>query len=208
LKRCEELEVHAGTTFETTSTLDDLVSAMQDAVKEQDTNLIVMGTKGASNYESKVFGSNAINVMEHIDQCPILCVPLDAEPSSIKEIVLPTDYHIRYRQEHLDALIRLMKASDAGIRILHVADEEELNKNEQANKTYLEKKFMDTPHSFHHLSGRNVNETVKHFIDSRESDMMAFGNKRHTFISRLFSTNMTMEFGMFSKIPLFVMTGE
>ncbi len=208
MKKTEDMDLHKETAFHSISTLNDLLPAMQETVKDHAIDLVVMGTKGVSNYETKVYGSNAINTMEHMDDCPILSVPSHAEVNNIREIVLPTDYHIKYDKKHLDELKLFMQACKAELRVLHVGDDRNLTATEKENKRSLESKLQGTPHTFHHLSGSDVNETVRHFIDSRGSEMMAFGNKRHTFISKLFSSNMTMEFGMFSKVPLFVMAGN
>jgi nucleotide-binding universal stress UspA family protein len=208
VEKAKGLNVHSGTRFDSISILEDLLTAMQQAVKEHDIDLIVMGTKGASNYEHKVFGSNAINTMEQLHDCPILSIPLDAEPDDINEVVLPTDYQIKYNDAHIRELTGLLNNCDADLRILHVADDNELDEKERTLQHFLKSQLGNTTYTFHHLSGKDVNETVKHFIDSRESDMLAFGNKQHSFISKLFSTNMTVEFGMFSKVPLFVMAGN
>lgn len=60
-----------------------LVTNIQDIVKEENIDVVVMGTNGASGIDKVLFGSNTINVVSKI-KTPVLCVPIDAEFRGIK----------------------------------------------------------------------------------------------------------------------------
>ncbi|WP_085767774.1 universal stress protein [Nonlabens spongiae] len=194
--------------YEIITSLDDLDDAMKSVIKKEQINLVVMGTKGASNYEKKAFGSNAIHTMEYVDECPILSVPLDFKVKDTHEVVLTTDYKLKYHKNQIEQFKQVIHFLQGHLCILHVAEEKELNTSESKNREWLEGQFQGIPHTFHHVTGHDVKEGVRHFIESRDSSMLAFGNRKHSFLSKLFSTNMAMEFGMFSDIPLFVMSGK
>ena len=68
--------------------VDNIISL----AKENKANIIIMGTKGASNLEGLLLGSIATSVMEKAT-CPVLVIPQNAAFNDIKKIVFATDYH-------------------------------------------------------------------------------------------------------------------
>lgn len=187
------------------SVKDDPLSAIQSTIEKKDIELVVMGTKGASNYENKLFGSNTINVMENLRSSPILGIPLDARLVHVKEVVFPTSFKTHYKRRELIHLVEIAKLQDANICVLHVNDHTELTVEQQENKQLLEECLEDASFSLHHIGGSDINSGVKRFVESRGSDMVSFINRKHSFLDSIFSTPMVKELGMFSKVPLLVM---
>lgn len=192
-------------TYTVVSSQDYPLDAMKTLVAKRDIELVVMGTKGASNYKGTQLGSNTITVMEQLRTCPVLGIPLDAMMVGVKEIVFPTSFKTHYKRKELMHLVELAQMQQATICILHVNNSEALSKEQLENKKLLEECLEGATSSMHHISGSNVVAGVKHFVESRNSDMIAFINRRHSFFSNLFNTPMVQELGMFSKVPLLVM---
>ncbi|MBF4985252.1 universal stress protein, partial [Nonlabens mediterrranea] len=187
------------------SVQDDPLSAIQMAIEKKDIELVIMGTKGASNYENKLFGSNTINVMENLRSSPILGIPLGARLIRIKEIVFPTSFRTHYKRRELVHLVEIAQSQDANICVLHVNDHPELSMEQEENKQLLEECLEGASFSLHHIGGTDVNSSVKRFVESRGSDMVSFINRKHSFLDTIFSTPMVKELGMFSKVPLLVL---
>jgi len=57
----------------------------------------------------------------------------------------------------------------------------------------------------HLIGGSNPAAAVQGFVESRNSDMVAFMNRKHSFFTSVFSKPMVKELGMYSKVPLLVM---
>lgn len=191
--------------YQTISLQDDPLSAIQETIEKKDIELVVMGTKGASNYENKLFGSNTINVMENLRSSPILGIPLDVRLIHIKEIVFPTSFKTHYKRKELIHLVEIARLQNANICVLHVNDHPDLTIEQEENKLLLEECLEGASFSLHYIGGSNVNSSVKRFVESRGSDMVSFINRKHSFIDSVFSTPMVKELGMFSKVPLLVM---
>ena len=60
-------------------------------------------------------------------------------------------------------------------------------------------------HSFHTMSDVKVQKGINHFIESRESDMVAFMNKKHIFFGSILSNPLVKELGYYSKVPVLVL---
>tara|TARA_R110002051_G_scaffold91205_3_gene160287 strand:- start:53125 stop:53985 length:861 start_codon:yes stop_codon:yes gene_type:complete len=205
LKFREQNDKH---TYTTIAQYNSLLEAMKSFIEKRDIDLVVMGTKGASNSRSAAFGSNTITAMEKLRNCPIIGVPLDARVAHLKEIVFPTSYKTHYKRRELQYLVDLAQLQAANICIVHVDGHDghdDLSKDQKENKQLLEECLEGASYSFHHLGGSDATESVQRFVESRDSDMIAFINKKHAFFWSVFSTSMVKELGMFSKVPLLVL---
>jgi len=192
-------------TYEVISLLDDPISAIKTIIEKKDINLVAMGTKGSDNKVNMLFGSITINAMENVRTCPILGIPLDARMDTIKEIVLPTSYKTHFKRKELIDLVEIAQLHDATVRVLHVSKSDELSRDLQDNQQLLEQCLEGASYSFHHINGSDVSAAVQVFVESRDSGMVAFINKKHGFFDNIFTQPLVTELGKFSKVPLLVM---
>lgn len=189
-------------TYHTIPTFNSLLEAVKDSIAKKDIDIIIMGTKGDSGSRTTIFGTNTINLMEKITECPVMAVPKDFEFAPPKEIVFPTDYKTSFKRRELNYLIEIAKMHGTAIRILHIKDGAILTKIQLSNKELLESIFKDTDHSFHTLEDVKVHAGINAFIESRGSDMIAFLNKKHSFFSSILSNPLVKDLGYHSRIPV------
>lgn len=191
--------------YRTISEFNDPLEAIKNTIEKTDIDLVIMGTKGASNKNGVLFGSNTIIAMEKVRNCPVLGVPLDTRVGTVKEIVFPTSFKTHYKKRELIHLVELANLQDATICIVHINENDELSNSQRDNKQLLEECIEGTNYSFHTLKGTDPATAVKLFVQSRDSDMVAFINKKHAFFGSVFTSPMVKELGMFSTVPLLVM---
>lgn len=191
--------------FQTISTFNSPLEAIKQVVEKNDIELIVMGTKGETKSRTSVFGSVAVNVMEKSRNCPVIVVPELAKLQLPKEIVFPTSYKTHFKKRELHYLIDIAQKCKASIKVLHVAYEELLNEEQLNGKKLLAEYFEVVNHSFHFLSHNSVPTAINCFIESRESDMVAFINKKHAFFGSIFTQPLVKEISFDSKVPILVM---
>ena len=190
--------------FEVISIFNNVIEAIKNIVDRKDIEMIVMGTKGVTHSRGTAFGSTAIYVMEKVRNCPVLVVPENTKIELPKEIVFPTDYKIPYKRRELVYLTDIAKKCDATIVILHV-EEGELDENQKENKALLEEILQDTNYKFHTLSHNSVITAINVFVESRESDMVAFINKKHTFFGSILSNPLVKEISFHLNVPILAM---
>lgn len=196
-------EEHSDHTYQTISMFNDVVEAIKIVVEKKDIEIIAMGTKGESNRKDAVFGSVAIHTMEKVRNCPVLAVPENAPHTLPKEIVFPTSYKTHYKRRELQYLTDVAKKCNANIAVLHISDRE-LNKTQKERQELLKEIFDDNTYSFHTLPLNAINEAINIFIDSRDSDMVAFINKKHSFFGSIFTNPLVKEVTFF-KVPVLVL---
>lgn len=191
--------------FQAISVFNEPFQAIKALVAEKDIEMIVMGTRGQTNAKSKIYGSTAIDVMEKIRNCPVIVVPQVAKCVLPKEIVFPTNYKTSIKKRELKHLIDIAKSCDASIKVLHVSEDGKLNALQTNNKKLLDEYFEDVNHSFHLLSQLSVSAAINCFVESRESDMVAFINSKHSFFASIFNQPLVKGITYDSKVPILVM---
>lgn len=184
------------------SQFNSLLEAIKDIVDKQDIQMIIMGTKGSTDAVDVVFGSNTVMVMEKSRNCPVMAIPENARYTDLKEIVFPTDFKMNFKQRELLDIIEVAKMSKAAIRILYASDGDPLNEEQENNKKLLEEYFEELTRTFHTLTNLDAPSAVRCFVESRESDMIVFFNRKHSFFGSIFSKPMVKSLGRYSKVPV------
>ena len=188
--------------YHTISSFNFLSEALKKTISEKDIDLVVMGTQGASGTSGVIFASNTVNTMEKITECPVLAVPEHLRFSVPKELVFPTNYKSTFKRKELSYLIEIAKMHSASICILHVSKKPELTKEQENNKQLLDDILESVAHSFHTLSEKNVAKGITTFVSSRDSDMIAFINRKHFFFGNVFSKPLVKEIGYDATVPV------
>jgi nucleotide-binding universal stress UspA family protein len=191
--------------FESISTFNNVVEAIKCIVEEKDIEMIIMGTKGKTDSRKVIYGSTALNIMEKVRNCPVIVVPEKALKKLPKEIVFPTSYKIPIKKRELNHLLGIAKKCGASIEILHISEEDALDKRQVSNKNLLVEYLEGINHCFHTLSQMELSSAINCFIESRGSDMVAFINTKHIFFSSLFTQPLVKELAYNSRVPILVM---
>lgn len=205
LKELLVFTTNTGHRITTIVTFETLLKAAKEAVAKQDIDMIVMGTKGMTGATTLLFGTNAIKLMEGVTECPVLAVPEHLEIKPPKEIVFPTDYKGSYKKRDLVYMINIAEKHKSNICVLHIKKSEQLTRNQIEGKALLESILTNVDHSFHELNTLGVQDGITGFIESRNSDMIAFTNQKHSFFSNLFSKPLVKKLGYYSKVPVLVL---
>lgn len=178
---------------------------IQRVVNEKKIRLIIMGTHGESDSKTVILGSNTVNVMEKIRNCPTLAIPSNIKYKAPNEIVLPTSFRTDYKQKELDILTTIAKLTKAPIRVLHVQKRKIMVESRRKNKEILDSYLKDSIYTHHTLYDVDLKTAVQAFVQSRESEMIAFVNKKHNFFGSVFSNPMVKELGRHTNVPLLAM---
>ena len=189
--------------FRKISECGDLIETMKNIVDKQDIDLVVMGTKGATDSRLEIYGGQTVLAMEEIRNCPVLAIPVVTKYKEIKEIVYPTNYRSSIKRRQFQYVVDIAKISNASIAVVNVIKKEVPLDEEQINHQNLLKDYFEgLDYSFHTLKDKNVQKGINSFIQSRGSDMVAFRNKKHSFFEMILSRPMVKNLGYHSTIPI------
>jgi nucleotide-binding universal stress UspA family protein len=193
--------------IETISTYNTVLGAVKEILKKKDVDLIIMGTKGENNPVNAIYGSNAVNIMEKVQNCPVLVVPHkdSTKKDPVNEIVLATNFKYYYKRKELAVLGDLAKNHKAPLRVLYIQENESLSREQKTNKDVLEDYFGDFVCTFHTLTRVKVASGIHSFIESRNSSMLALFSRKHGLFTNLFARSLVSEMGFHPQVPVLVL---
>lgn len=187
------------------SQFNSILYGVKNVIDKKDIDLVIMGTKGAGGTRFKIFGTHTVNIMEKVTECPVLAIPENAQFSPPKEIVFPTDFKASFKRKEIQVLLDISKNHKSAIRVLHIVEGSKLSKTQENNKVLLEHMLDEVENSFHTMTDVKVQKGIITFIESRESDMIAFMNKKHMFFGSILTNPLVKELGYYSVIPILVL---
>lgn len=179
-----------------------LSEAIKTLIAEKDIQLVAMGTKGATGSKTVLLGSNTVNAMEKIRECPVLAIPKDFSFKVPKEIVFPTDYKEPFKRSELNYLLEIGKMHQTSVAVLHLNKNKGLNAEQENNQKLLDDILGEMNHKFFSLTEKHLGKGIQTFVESRNSDMIAFINRKHLFFGSVITKPLVKEIGYDSDIPI------
>jgi hypothetical protein len=131
-----------------------------------------------------------------------MAIPDELRFSTPKEIVFPTNYKSTFSRKELNYLIEIAKMHNTAIRVVHFTKKTTLAEDQAAHKKLLDDILESVDHSFHTLTDKDVARGITSFVESRNSDMIAFINKKHFLFNSIFSRPLVKEIGYDATVPI------
>jgi len=170
--------------------------------KEQDAELVVMGTHGTSGIKKFFFGSNTSNMITKSD-IPVLAIPEQYEYTPVKTILYASD--LENLPAELKRIIPFAHSLHAGINVLHFdygqnerkITEEEANiiiKNNQYQhiKFVKEKADLTIP----------LLKQIRHYMQEHQPEWLTMFTKEKSLWDKLIIGSKTEDMAHTLKVPL------
>ncbi|TYB72554.1 universal stress protein [Bizionia gelidisalsuginis] len=199
----ETLQKNSKHTFKTVSRFDYLISGIKEFISQNDTYLIVMGTKGATGANEVLFGSNTVHVFKEI-KCPILAIPSGFEYQKPRQILFPTDLQIDFDTEQLEVLKQMVKAHHSKVNALHVSMGKALTSRQKNSQSQLKEQFADAFFLFHHYESRTVTAAIDSFQTTTDVNLLVMINNKQSFFENIFFKSTINQIGFHINVPFLV----
>lgn len=183
---------------------DYVVEAILQESKEDDADLVVMGTTGASGMKEIFFGSVASKVME-TSACPVMIIPDTANYRGIEKIGLTLEYKPG-EMELIDKALAITRRLGAQLHCLHV----DVYDPERVKVKTLEykKAFAHEPDiRFHVYNELDVEKGILEFMKFNQFDMVIMRVHHQSVLKELFSYSVAKRVAYHSDIPLIALQG-
>ena len=191
---------HHFTSISKSGTLEEAISTV---IFENDIDLIIMGTQGASGAKEVFLGSNTVKVIKSIKNTPLLAVPVGYNFQKLKTIVLATDFMLPYKKHELDQLIALASIWSAKIEIVHVTVASRLNDAQKANRSTLEGRLEAFDFQFKDIPFEvNISNSVNKYIANKPSCILGIIRHQHTFWEKVIGEPVVKKIAFHSQIPV------
>lgn len=173
---------------------------IENFVVNNDIDMIVMGTKGATGVKKVLMGSNAAAIIDN-SSVPVIAVPGETSFTAIRKIVYSSD--LVNASEEIQTLAMFADLFDAEIQVLHVLP------TDSAKQIDVEKTLSELIRtakyekiSFHILKNDHIAEEVDAFVVHHKADMLAMFTHKLDFYEKLFGRSVTRQMAFHAHVPL------
>jgi nucleotide-binding universal stress UspA family protein len=207
LKSFQELDHQSGSAFEKVVQFGSLVDNLDKIQADYSgKSIVVMGTKGASGANKFFLGSMTTSVLDALKTTPLICVPSEADLTPIKKIMLAADNLAIAKKTTLTALLDLAKLNDAGVKVVHVPEDElRFLEAGSAEQLLIHQYLTGLNHTFHIFEGSYTEDDLLQYAIDDQADLIAVVKRDRGFWKNLFHKSMTKSLAFRTHIPLLVM---
>lgn len=190
--------------YEYLSVFNSLIDAANELSNKENTDILVMGTKGKSDDRDITFGSETLQVIKYV-KCPVLAVPCTYHGSPPEHILFPTDYMIPYKRRELKLISTITNSFCSSLNFFHVAISDTLSHRQIDNRDFLESSIPNGKSSFMNIKEENIEQAINLFVKEHGINMLVMVNSRHSYMENMLYRSTIERIGLKVEIPFLVL---
>ncbi len=184
-------------TFCLSGSLNPLVNEL---VKTQAVDLVVMGTHGAGNLLDTFLGTTTSSFIKAA-HCPVLVVPAHATFTPILRMAYASDFETE-ETAYLKQLFPLASSLGAQVSIINIKSEKQLNiVSDYQALTRINKLFPQNRYSVSQLKHDDVLAGLKEFVLDNQIELLAVSIQDRGLLEELFHHSFTKELALRAFVP-------
>jgi nucleotide-binding universal stress UspA family protein len=174
--------------------------------RDTNTDLIVMGSAGASGY-TQLFGTNLTTKVMAETRYPILIIPQEADYEPLRSWAYASD--LQGREELLvNSLLHLAAQLEARVELLHVQKDPEVSKSKGYILENLQQRYGGSNLSYQLIPGSNVLQEIDHYVEQKQPDLLVMVRHDHSFWDRLFNRDKVAYSAARTNFPMLVLHAQ
>lgn len=174
--------------------------------EEINADLIIMGSKGASNLTEKVMGTITTHIIQQAP-CKVLAIPQSASYKGFKKLAYATNFHA-LDQEVIAEVIAFAALFNADLHIIHVSTDDAIPDEDVQKMNELEAHFLDKRAykklTFSLIHDEDVVDGMNIYLNLQDINVLAILNIKRTLLQRLLHWSLTRKITFQSLKPLLV----
>lgn len=186
------------------------LSSVQRHIEEKKIELIIMGTKGASEIKEFFIGSRSGDVITNVE-CDALVVPENTKFKDFEQVVLPIDFEITYDDTTLFKISNYITSKSTHINLLYVTKSKIplLEEIEVLQKQFAKRLSLKIPNnvSFHRVVSKKIEHGIQSFSKSINADLIIMISKDYNLLQKIFLDTTVEEVSFETSIPLLSLQG-
>lgn len=185
-----------------------MFSILQKVDDNDDIDLIVMGTKGASGLKKMLFGSITSEVILH-STVPVLAIPEHIPTPPPTNIIYATDYRDGDLQS-IEQLTGWAGLYNAILKVVHVAPNLKLTQDIKFRgfRDLCEERISYKKIDYDLVVENNFHAGITTYLEQNPGSILAMTRYTKQLFSSLFRKSHSKDFSCYTKVPLLVIIGE
>lgn len=163
-----------------------------DCADKIEASLIIMGSRGLSDFEEILIGSNTEKVVRR-SKIPVLVVKKDFEKFKLKNIVFASNFKNEDKKLVFKKILDFASVFDCKIHLLYVTTQSNFESTFDATKKIKEfiKDFTLPKHTITIYNDISVEKGILNFSREINADLIALSTHGRSGLSHLFSASVT-----------------
>ncbi len=192
--------------IESFSSAQPLFKMINQLIINNNTNFVVMGTKGASGFKEVFLGSQTVKVIKKIKPIPLFVIPNNTEIVPPTKIAYATDLKIDYAQYPLEIIKEVMRAQNAELHITHIYNQKSPGHTVEDNYRKLKNKLADVEFNTHWISSENnMKDALKTFLEKKSINLLVMMYHKYGFLEKLLKKSFVEQLSFHTEIPLLIL---
>lgn len=168
--------------------------------KNNEIDLICIGTQGATGLKKIFFGSNAAGIIS-ISSIPVLTIPEDAVYKGVNKLVYSCD--LENLEKELKLLIQFAGFLNSWVHILHINTEpEDFDYDLQGQKNRLRALFSFEMIRTKVLENDSIINGLNQYVEDIDADMVVMFTRNTALFDKLFKKSITKKAAFQTRTPL------
>jgi len=164
------------------------------------TNLVIMGSKGASKLKKARLGGTTVSVIGSSNTAPVLAIPEFAQFKGLKNVVYATD--LKDVKRELEQIVPFAKIFESRINMVHVVPALD-KKVEVARKAASDiVKSFQFPIDFKVIIHDDIPTAIDSFMKETKADLLTTFTHELSLFDKLFARSVTRTLAYQGTIPL------
>ena len=169
---------------------DFILKAITDYAKNNDVDLVVMGTQGRNNVNNQLIGSVTWALINHIT-IPVLAIPSNYTPQEISSVVVADDFELVSSDKMFREVAYVANLYHAPVKILHVSKVKEGVAVKTDEVLNIAKAFKDIPHSYTFYENKSADQGILEFVKKHNTGMLVIFPQKRGYFTSLFKKSIT-----------------
>ncbi|MBX2828291.1 MAG: universal stress protein [Flavobacteriaceae bacterium] len=185
------------------SAFNMLAAEINELIANQNIDLVVMGTTGATGAKEVFLGTQTMHTIKRVE-CPVVVVPASFHYEVPKEILFATDFKFDRENKSFSILRDISESHTSRTNILNAYHGTPLNDSQKDNKDFLDAYFKNVAHIFHTAEGVEVVEAVEALQVKHKINFLAMIHNKHTFFENLLFKPVINQLVYHTQVPFMV----
>ena len=178
-----------------------VISAIQEAVRDYDIDIMIIGTRGFEGLKEMQIGSLTADLIDN-PTFPVISIPKYCRNLEFNHIALASDFAEIDQNSALRMVYELASLCDSDLKIVHVNTHSEPVSPMVRNQ--LDTIFSVVPHDYYELEGDSVVDGLLQFCESEPVDLLVTLRKKFKDSSKMMSGSISKQLSLRGKVPLMV----
>ena len=181
-----------------------VASAVTSLAQQEDFNLIVMGTQGASGIKKALIGSNTGHVIKE-SKVPVLAVPGESAVEKISQLAVALELN-KEDERCFKQIFKLTQGLGLKYTFFHVELQESFEKKIEFKglEAYLKERYPDLDLSFQLVQASSLDDGIKTFLQLHPGTILTMISKSKNFYEYLFNKSQSLQMAYHTHVPLLV----